>query len=148
MIKLKEILKESYVWDRKFGEPLPTLQDSINRHKKLNENKRLHGFDLTDFRSGGFQKVLKGMDIKPKGKLGKSKWGAPQWEWKGDDILIVTANNPITGEYAIKNGRENEKNYASYIGIEGDADKVIQAVDLIKKYGSYKGESKGDRKFI
>ena len=36
MIKLKDILKESYVWERKFGEPLPTLADV---QKKKNEEK-------------------------------------------------------------------------------------------------------------
>ena len=29
MIKLKKLLNESNVWDRKFGEPLPTLSDVI-----------------------------------------------------------------------------------------------------------------------
>ena len=38
MIKLKDILKESYVWERKFGEPLPTLAD-VQRKKKLSEGK-------------------------------------------------------------------------------------------------------------
>ena len=32
MIKLKKILKES-AWDRKFGEPLPTLEDVVEKHK-------------------------------------------------------------------------------------------------------------------
>ena len=46
MMKLKKILAESNVWDRKFGEPLPTLQ--------LNEKAELGGaiidqiYDLTD----------------------------------------------------------------------------------------------------
>ena len=35
MIKLKKILKEGYVWDRKFGEPLPTLNSIL---KKANED--------------------------------------------------------------------------------------------------------------
>ena len=35
MKKLKELLKESYVWERKFGEKLPTLADI--QKKKLNE---------------------------------------------------------------------------------------------------------------
>ena len=34
--KLKDLLKESHVWERKFGEPLPTL-DSVQ--KKKNEGK-------------------------------------------------------------------------------------------------------------
>ena len=32
MIKLKKILKESYVWERKFGESLPTLKDTAARY--------------------------------------------------------------------------------------------------------------------
>jgi ferritin-like metal-binding protein YciE len=35
MKKLKDLLKESYVWERKFGEKLPTLADI--QEKKLNE---------------------------------------------------------------------------------------------------------------
>ena len=38
MIKLKDIINEAYVWERKFGEPLPTLADytkDIVQAKKL-----------------------------------------------------------------------------------------------------------------
>ena len=38
MKKLKDLLKESYVWERKFGEKLPTLAD-VQRKKKLSEGK-------------------------------------------------------------------------------------------------------------
>ena len=40
MIKLKSILKEGKVWERKFGEPLPTLDSVMKKHKQnqLNEN--------------------------------------------------------------------------------------------------------------
>ena len=31
MIKLRELIKES-AWDRKFGEPLPTLEDVMEKH--------------------------------------------------------------------------------------------------------------------
>ena len=36
MIKLKNLIKESYAWERKFGEPLPTLA-SVQK-KKLKED--------------------------------------------------------------------------------------------------------------
>ena len=37
-MKLKDLLKESKVWERKFGESLPTLEDVQNKYdKKLNE---------------------------------------------------------------------------------------------------------------
>ena len=113
--------------------------------KDLITEANKHGFDLTDFKSGGFQKVLRDLGIKPKAKLGKIGW-----EWKGNGILIVTGNNPITGEYANQNvPRKKEKNYASYIGVEGSPDLVKHAVDLIKHYSTYiKGESPGKRSFI
>ena len=42
-MKLKKLLSESKVWERKFGEPLPTLEDTTKRFKlkkeeELNEN--------------------------------------------------------------------------------------------------------------
>ena len=40
MKKLKDLLKESYVWERKFGEKLPTLADV---QKKKNEQKLSEG---------------------------------------------------------------------------------------------------------
>ena len=38
MIKLKDLLNEDVFWPRKFGEPLPTLADTIKRHQQLTEN--------------------------------------------------------------------------------------------------------------
>ena len=44
-MKLKSLLKESKVWERKFGEPLPTLEDTTKAYKlkqeNLNEDKDL-----------------------------------------------------------------------------------------------------------
>ena len=37
MLKMKKILKESNVWERKFGESLPTLDSIQKKHKKMNE---------------------------------------------------------------------------------------------------------------
>ena len=41
-MKLKKLLKETKAWERKFGEPLPTLEDTTKRFKMkqedLNEN--------------------------------------------------------------------------------------------------------------
>ena len=41
-MKLKKLLKETKAWERKFGEPLPTLEDTTRAYKlkqeDLNEN--------------------------------------------------------------------------------------------------------------
>ena len=111
-----------------------------------------HGFDLTDFKRNGFKQLLKALKIKPKAQLDRNESG---WEWKGNGILIVTGNNPITGEYAsavsgkspVK--RKNEKNYASYIGVEGKPELVQQAVELIRAHSAYiKKESPNRREYI
>ena len=113
--------------------------------KQLITEASKHGFDLTDFGHNKFPVVLKNLKIKPRAE--KGRYG---WEWKGNGILIVTGNNPITGEYANeKIPRKNEKDYASYMGVEGKPELVDKAVELIKKYSTYiKGESPGRRDYI
>ena len=50
MKKLKDLLKESFVWERQFGEKLPTLADIQKKHENkvneedLNEEKAQVGF--------------------------------------------------------------------------------------------------------
>ena len=38
-MKLKSLLKESKVWERKFGEPLPTIEDTAKRFKMKQEQE-------------------------------------------------------------------------------------------------------------
>jgi len=38
-MKLKKLLKETKVWDRKFGEPLPTLEDTTRAFKLKKEEE-------------------------------------------------------------------------------------------------------------
>ena len=117
----------------------------IKLRSLITEAKK-HGFDLTDFKPGSFKKILKLLKIKPKAQLDRNESG---WEWKGNGILIVTGNNPITGEFASRiNGKPTRKS-ASYIGVEGKPDMVETAVTLIRQYASYiKNESPGKRSYI
>jgi len=119
--------------------------------KSLIKEVKQYGFDLTDFKVNGFKKVLQGLKIRPKAELSDKSGGS--WHWKGNGILIVTANNPITGEYASSGvtgvTRKKEKNYASYMGVQGHPDKVEKAVELIKKHASnIKGETPNRRSYI
>ena len=120
---------------------------------KLFQNGAQHGFDLSDFKPGGFKKFLKALNIPAvsKGSSTGAPWsdGRPYF-WRNKDVIIITANNPITGQYHAKGRRKAEKNYASYVGIETknpeDMDKVVK---LFKQNTSYrKGESKGRRDFV
>ena len=110
--------------------------------KKLITEATKHGFDLTDFKPGGWKSVLRGIGASTNGVKDTSV-GYPMFQWKGKSVTIYTGNNPITG------GPRGEKDYASYIGIDGDATAVKLAVGLIKKYADdTKDESPGRRDFI
>ena len=39
ILKLKDLLKESYVWERKFGEKLPTLADVQKKYENKKKKK-------------------------------------------------------------------------------------------------------------
>ena len=102
-------------------------------------------FDLTNFKSNKFKVVLKNLGIRPKSQ----NMGDNGFYWKGNGILIITGNDPITGQYWAPDRRDPEKDYASYIGIEGKPELVARAVDLIHKYASYiKNETPGRRSYI
>ena len=123
------------------------LQEAV----KIFRDGAQHGFDLTDFKPGGFKKFLKALNI-PTIAKGPHTGGSDTsngFYFRNKDIIIITGNNPITGQYRNKN-RAPEKNYASYVGIETKDPKTMdKVVKLFKQNTSYrKGESRGRRDFI
>ena len=110
----------------------------------LSEATAKHGFDLTGITASNWKKVLAAVGVRP-----AAAQSGITWKWTGPGIQIFTGNDPITGKYSQSGGREDEKDYASYIGIEGDPAKVKMAAGLIKKLAkTIKGESPGEREFI
>ena len=139
----KQIMKMNDTWkDFRLTESVKIFKDGAQ-----------HGFDLTDFKPGGFKKFLTALGIPKiaKGSSSGASWSdGKNYYWRNKDIIIITANNPITGQYYAKGRRSPEKNYASYVGIETknpeDMDRVVK---LFKQNTSYrKGESKGRRDFV
>ena len=125
----------------------------LNESMKIFRDGAQHGFDLTDFKPGGFKRFLKalGIPMVAKGSSTGASWSdGKNFYWRNKDIIIITANNPITGQYYAPDRRDPEKNYASYVGIETkDPKQMANVVKLFKQNTSYrKGESKGRRSFI
>ena len=125
----------------------------LNESVKIFKDGAQHGFDLTDFKPRGFEKFLTALGIP---KIAKGSSTGASWSdgrsffWRNKDIIIITGNNPITGQYRDEGRRSPEKNYASYVGIETkDPKDMDRVVKLFKQNTSYrKGESKGRRSFI
>ena len=63
MIKLKDMISEN-VWDRKFGEPLPTLKDVVTKHNKITEDD----CGCSGTTSCACESISEGPDDKIKGK--------------------------------------------------------------------------------
>ena len=125
----------------------------LNEAVKIFRDGAQHGFDLTDFKPGGFKRFLKALGIPmiAKGSSTGASWSdGRSFFWRNKDIIIITGNNPITGQYRDEGRRSPEKNYASYVGIETkDPKDMDRVVKLFKQNTSYrKGESKGRRSFI
>ena len=125
----------------------------LNESTKIFRDGAQHGFDLTDFKPGGFKRFLKalGIPMVAKGSSTGASWSdGKSFYWRNKDIIIITNNNPITGQYYEPSRRSPEKNYASYVGIETkDPKQMAKVVKLFKQNTSYrKGESKGRRDFI
>ena len=125
----------------------------LNESMKIFRDGAQHGFDLTDFKPGGFKRFLKALGIPmiAKGSSTGASWSdGKSFFWRNKDIIIITGNNPITGQYRDEGRRDPEKNYASYVGIETkDPKDMDRVVKLFKQNTSYrKGESKGRRSFI
>ena len=51
MIKLKTLLKESMVWERKFGEPLPTLDSVMEKHQQKAKEEQINEKRYDDYLS-------------------------------------------------------------------------------------------------
>ena len=125
----------------------------LNEAVKIFRDGAQHGFDLTDFKPGGFKRFLKALGIPmiAKGSSTGASWSdGRSFFWRNKDIIIITGNNPITGQYRDKGRRDPEKNYASYVGIETkDPKDMDRVVKLFKQNTSYrKGESRGRRDFV
>tara|TARA_B100001564_G_scaffold306500_1_gene275956 strand:+ start:921 stop:1442 length:522 start_codon:yes stop_codon:yes gene_type:complete len=124
MIKLKKLITES-VWNRKFGEPLPTLEDTMKAHQKkaIMEGTRW----------------LVGIE-QPSGKITSTYGhydGYPEWAGKH---LKKFYNNPMKAKELLKLGRAG----ISTIGkkIKGSKDHSFEKPDkdVTVFYGRDRGE--------
>ena len=90
--KLKDLLKESNVWDRKFGESLPTLKQCEERYKqKLSEARKYKLGDMwsNDFDYEGMLKLGLKADI----KMGEQKLRKLFDSF--EDVNYHTASTPL-----------------------------------------------------
>jgi len=124
---------------------------SLRQRGYLIEGKMLKwGFDKVDMGSAAtWKKIVKAFRLKHSAVNPNPARFGPDYKrqhWKGSGLLIVTANNPITGH---RDEGGAGPGWAGYIGLEGDQQKVEKAVAMIKKLAvDIGGESKHKRSYI
>lgn len=119
---------------------------------KHNESVKEAGFDLTDFDTvDNFLDILEqiGLDYcydYYRVDMSEGEEDYYHYVWGNEDGMIVLGNNPITGEW--RDGNYKREGYASYIGIEGNGEFVVEAFDVIKENSKNKDISPLNRDFI
>lgn len=142
----------------------------VKIHHDTPEDARAEaGFDLTTFGSAeAFRLLLNALDLNTDTMTVDSEQASPGAEyakvdkapddpdrdygvfvWANADLALLTGNNPRTGEYSDPSMRQNEKGYASYIGLSGTPEAVEEAYNLIEERATHiKGRDPNDRQFI
>lgn len=117
----------------------------LQRYKDCAE----YGFDLTSVPAMKWFEMLKRYDIQYTNRktdkfTGKDTAG---FVWGFKDGHIVTANNPLHGDYCT-GSRDPEIGYCSYIGITGTKAFVRKVKAYIKKHAEYIKDEAPRRDFI
>ena len=94
------------------------------------------GCDLTSFGKSDstdtekinvFKGFLKALGINSENEPIKEQ----KFIWKSDDVTLVTSNNPITGKHGWDDN-SHEIGYASYMGLEGDKEKIEAGIEYLE----------------
>jgi hypothetical protein len=107
------------------------------------------GIQYLRITAANWKKFLK-MHNLPEKPTGTDRLGC--WVWENKIIYLVACNNPVTGEYGATSAatkREDEKDYASSVGISGSDLTVTAAFDwLMKQAIDYKDKNPSKRAWV
>ena len=129
MIKLKKLIKES-TWDRKFGEPLPTLKDVVEKHQG-EEKEQINEVSLS--------KLQTPSDVSYYGrdwKKGFKSWGDIDFgprESEMYDWNVRQNYSAAVKEYNAHMAKVATKLNAGIKGLEGAGDKWRKIIEKHRK---------------
>jgi hypothetical protein len=126
--------------------------------KRQDNGKYEWGFDLTDFADTGdreegaekFQELLDMFNLTFSRESNGFIWTNfydDDWTEDKDALMLITGNNPITGEYTKdyngKRNRDSEKGYLSYVGVTCNSRQTLKNfIEEFRSKATYiKGES-------
>jgi len=89
-------------------------------------------FDLTSFGTSSiFKNLLEAHDME---YVGQRSGTVSSYVWANEDrsLVMTTGNNPITGEYRSPEHRHDQKGYASFVLVAGEAKKAVPVWEQIE----------------
>ena len=97
MIKLKKLIKES-TWDRKFGEPLPTLKDVAEKHQSEEKQKLTEGIDLHShvvLVKNQLERFKDDLNAKRGGSFDTDSYEYEQDRWKNNSKMLKARDKAL-----------------------------------------------------
>ena len=97
MIKLKKLIKES-TWDRKFGEPLPTLKDVAEKHQSEEKQELNEGIDLQShvvLVKSQLDRFKNDLNAKRGGSFDSDSYEYEEDRWKNNSKMLKARDNAL-----------------------------------------------------
>jgi hypothetical protein len=97
MIKLKKLIKEN-VWDRKFGEPLPTLKDVAEKHQRKEKQELTEGIDLHShvvLVKSQLDRFKNDLNAKRGGSFDSDSYEYEEDRWKNNSKMLKARDNAL-----------------------------------------------------
>jgi type II secretory pathway component PulJ len=97
MIKLKKLIKES-AWDRKFGEPLPTLKDVVEKHQREEKQELNEGIDLHShvvLVKSQLDRFKKDLNDKRGGSFDSDSYEYEEDRWKNNSKMLKSRDKKL-----------------------------------------------------
>ena len=97
MIKLKKLIKES-TWDRKFGEPLPTLKDVTEKHQTEEKQELNEGIDLHShvvLVKSQLERFKNDLNAKRGGSFDTDSYEYEQDRWKNNSKMLKARDKKL-----------------------------------------------------
>ena len=97
MIKLKKLIKEN-VWDRKFGEPLPTLKDIAEKHQRKEKQELNEGIDLHShvvLVKSQLERFKNDLNAKRGGSFDTDSYEYEQDRWKNNSKMLKARDKKL-----------------------------------------------------
>lgn len=97
------------------------------------------GYDGAVFEAGAFERLVRSFEL-------EREVVGDAFVWYNSSVLLVTAADPLTGEYPLDEDRE--PGFAGYMGLEGTKDAMREVSKFLIHNAEYEQKHYTEREYI